>query len=247
MIAVIKHTIQRLDRRVLYTFFFCAGIVLIGYFLISDRNPNHRNLTVVSVSEKTGNLSIEAEYPQFSGLSGSFNSKIEHSVLAQIAEFKKNVSELSQNTHGDKKDTSDKFIFRASWSPDQLSDSMVSILLREYSYVGGAHGIHTTETYTFDVKKKKEVTLADVFSGTPGYLERISQYAMNDIKSQLGSEAVMDMIREGTTPNENNFAVFTLSRDNMITFYFPEYQVAPYASGEQRVTMPISFIKAQSE
>ncbi len=243
MEGLVHRIYLRVDRKVVFSVLACALIGTLGFLIFVDRNPNHRPLTVVSLSEKTDTYSVEAEYPQFGGLSKSFNKKIEQSVLDRITEFKKTVSE-EQNSHPRKKNGGEEYVFRVSWVPDQLGSSIVSVLLREYSYVGGAHGSHNAEAFTFDAKNNKELSLGDIFSGVPGYLDRISQYTMNDIKNQLGSEAVMDMIRQGTTPNEDNFAVFTLSRDNMITFYFKEYQVAPFASGEQRVSMPISFIKA---
>ena len=47
------------------------------------------------------------------------------------------------------------------------------------------------------------------------------------------------MIQEGTTPDAENFSRFSLTPAG-IRFYFPPYQVAPWAAGMQPVDIPLA-------
>jgi len=45
----------------------------------------------------------------------------------------------------------------------------------------------------------------------------------------------MEMINSGTEPKEENFSVFTFTRDRKVKIYFAQYQVGPYAIGMPEV------------
>ena len=48
--------------------------------------------------------------------------------------------------------------------------------------------------------------------------------------------------KRGTAANPGNFSVFRLT-DAALEMYFPEYQVAPYGAGLQRVTIPFESLR----
>lgn len=228
------------DNRIVVGVLCVLALGLIAHGILK-KDYESLQIEVRTIEDITGTYDIRAEYPQFKGLPRSLNQSIETNVTELTEEFKKQAIEThsgeSESEEGDA-----PYLLRVSWMPDQMSDRYVSIALRVYSYTGGAHGLQGIQTYTFDRKDKKLVTLTDLFVDTHGFLDKISGYAISDLKNQLGAEAVMNMIREGASPKMENFKAFTISRDNVITFYFSEYQVAPYASGEQKVMMPLSYI-----
>ena len=49
------------------------------------------------------------------------------------------------------------------------------------------------------------------------------------------------MMMEGTRPMKENFSRYVFSNDGIILF-FPQYQVAPYSSGQFTVTLPYKSI-----
>ena len=229
------------------TIIFVSAIIILNIFVYNFFNSDSKNslsLTSQSFSEKTDSYNIFVEYPQFSHLPKEFNKKIYDLVFQKINDFKKD--SLENNKLGissnDLKVSGGDTYFRIGWSPLQLNNQTISILIRISSYTGGAHSNHFVETFTYDVQNKKEITIGTLFGSVSGYLDRISQFTMNDLKNQMGKDANMDMIGEGTTPEPKNFSKFTLSSEKTVTFYFPEYQVAPYSSGEWKVVMPISYL-----
>ena len=105
-------------------------------------------------------------------------------------------------------------------------------------------------SYNYDVMNKKEVDLVDLFPNDPNYLKTISDFSRKDLTIQFKKrlevktkadlqnfqDSVMPMLTDGTTPTIDNFSVSTFTPDN-ITFYFNQYQVAPYAMGGSTVVM----------
>lgn len=218
--------------------------VLIAFvFFRSD--SNEFPVEVFSYQDKVDGYEVAIEYPQFPELPRSFNKKIRSTVENEQRVF---LSEIEKNKKAQaRQESKSVYWFYVKWSPDQVNDEITSIILRTYFYTGGAHGGEKIFTFTFDKKKKKEIMFDDLFAGVSNSVERVSQYVMNDLLSQLerqsGGENNSQMIREGAGPKKENFFRFTISNNGIITFYFEEYQVAAYAYGEQKVRMPLSYLK----
>jgi hypothetical protein len=133
-----------------------------------------------------------------------------------------------------------------TWQPSRVSGDTLSFVIRESGFAGGAHGSNRLATFSWNPSEDAPVTLDDVFSAVPGYLEKISAYGRAELlrdMAQEGADVNRDMLEEGTEPTAENFSRFTIEPFGMIRFYFPEYQVAPYVFGEQQVLMPISFVR----
>src|SRR5664279_4660361 len=119
------------------------------------------------------------------------------------------------------------------------SDSIFTLVFTVYEFTGGAHGYTNTTTYTFDLKNNKLLTLDDIFTNTADALAIIEPIVQATVKAAVGEMNQQDMLDAGTGTDPNNYQDFSLDGDT-ITFYFPPYQVAPYAAGVQKVTIPFS-------
>lgn len=220
---------------------FALVVVLMWVFF--GRNEGV-SLIVKTITENTEQYDIYAEYPQFSHVSDEFNEGIETGINEAIQSFKDEVSDMGEGVQSSKKE------FSGSWESAQMNEKIISIIIRTSYYTGGAHGGRDIKTFSYDVDKDTPISLADLFPKTPDFLEKLSRYSISDLQKSLAyaeqREPNIDMIVLGASPDIRNFTRFTVSRDGMITLYFPEYQVAPYASGEQKVVMPISFIEPKS-
>lgn len=132
------------------------------------------------------------------------------------------------------------YYFNVSWQPAQLNAHYESVIVRLAEFVGGANENQEIMTYNYDLQKKAPVTLADLFPSDPNYLMTISSLARQELTDSLNnaSNGHVDpsMLADGTAPTADNFKDFTFD-DDVITFYFPKYQVAPGVFGEQRVTI----------
>ncbi|MEK7510695.1 MAG: DUF3298 domain-containing protein [Patescibacteria group bacterium] len=106
----------------------------------------------------------------------------------------------------------------------------VTYLLNAASYIGGAHGMETPTTFTFDATTGTRLALADLFLPQADYLTRLSTLARSKLPGLTGDFTNDDFIQDGTRPIQENFQVFYLEGDDLV-FLFPPYQVAPYAAG----------------
>ena len=223
------------------------AISILGYIYLF-RGVDTLRVEVKNYSEKTDTLDIYVEYPQFPELPKAFNEKIKNTIVEAEEEFKKEAleNEKMRNETRETSMPSAEYTFSTEWVPDQLNTDMVSFVIRAWYYTGGAHGGQTIYTFNYDLKKNKEIVLSELFPNSPDYLARISQYAINDLKLSLeqsgGALPSMDMLQAGASPQEENFRLFTLGNQGTITFYFSQYQVAPYVYGEQSVVMPLSYL-----
>ncbi|MGC9603522.1 MAG: DUF3298 domain-containing protein [Minisyncoccia bacterium] len=236
---------------------FAVAIGLVFWFFgpkQAAQNPGTLQMSVVSVKDASSKLyAIDAEYPQFGGAPASFNSEIADFVNNRITEFKKASAEnwqARQDTRpaGEPKQEfpAQPFYFESNWEPEQLNQNYISSIVRFSEYIGGANENQNLRTFNYDFVDKREVALADVFPGVPDYLQKISDIVRSSLTSQLDAASnghvATDILNQGTEPTEENFSNFVFN-DNVITFYFPKYQVAPGVFGEQYVPVLISSVK----
>ncbi|MDQ5928133.1 MAG: hypothetical protein QG633_571 [Patescibacteria group bacterium] len=142
----------------------------------------------------------------------------------------------------------EQFISGEVWS----SGTLDGMIVQEYNFTGGAHGGTSLAPFMYD-DAGNELRLKDLFVDGAPYLERIAQAVVPRLKTDLETNQIFnqEMFEAGTKADEGNYMVFSLATasggvpptagdDSSITFYFNQYQVAPYAAGILEVTVPLS-------
>lgn len=154
------------------------------------------------------------------------------------------VQQYAQDTSGET-----GFAFGGSYELDMeyetivREDGWMNVLYSVYTYTGGAHGLGVTRTFLFDPAAERQLALADLFSDVQAALDVIAPLAAEQVTIQLGADfADATWVAEGTDPTLENYQSFILN-DDAITFIFSPYQVAAYAAGEQRVTIPLETLR----
>jgi Protein of unknown function (DUF3298) len=135
-------------------------------------------------------------------------------------------------------------------SVDGQTADLVNVQVEGSSFTGGAHPVPIIDSFTYDVQRRKLITLADLFID-PAAAEKVFAAesrrqlltGLDDEQEPLASDP--DQIRSGTEPGKNNYNVFALltgddGKAHGLTFIFPPYQVAPYVAGTQAVDVPAS-------
>lgn len=240
---------------------------------VVDNTQNVEESTVVTktINESTDYTDIDVQIPQFVNASSAFNKKIEQNIRERITEHKTETAENwqaridTQEPGGDlpkiPTGDGDKMYFYAKFdAPEQNNNQYISILTRIGGYTGGAHPYEEVVAYNYDVKNKKEMTLADLFANNPNYLNQISEISRKILierfteslgegfdsakeKQTYTQEVIAPMVNDGTDPkNADNFANFTFTKDKLI-IHFGQYQVGPYVAGQQDVEMPLTLIE----
>jgi hypothetical protein len=108
-----------------------------------------------------------------------------------------------------------------------------------------AHGSNLTVVLNYDVKNRKKVALSDLFQPKSNFLNVISSYCVNDLKTQSKTNDMLmeDQIKEGAGPRVDNYSAWTITRKGLWITFDP-YQVAAYAAGPQHVLVPYSALKS---
>jgi len=213
------------------------------------KTPNNQgqaqtlNVEDKKISDNTSPFKIDITYPEISG-QDAFNSLVKNAVDTEISEFKTNSLEndnaVKETDPGTYAKYPREYDLTISYDKGQIDSDVASVVLDVYNFEGGAHGANYQIAINYDIKNKKQLTLADVFSGQENYLQKISDYCIQDLTSQITTAAGNTegtWIKDGASPIAGNFATFLINKDS-ITFYFPQYQVAYGALGGFKVVMP---------
>lgn len=216
---------------------------------------NTNNTSTVPMSVNSVNLldsffNIKAEYPQFQirGVD-ALNKKISDLIDNKIASFKKD----SQDNWNARRATAtpdnpvpenpeQPFDFIATWTPTQINDQYLSFYINIYNFTGGAHGAGEIDTFNYDIKNKKEITIMDFLGNSQDSLQNLSVLAAQNVGYDLQSKGMPmndflnQMIADGTAPKIDNYSNFNFNH-NSLTIYFQQYQVAPGSAGQITITL----------
>jgi len=174
------------------------------------------------------------EYPEFT------NNKILNSAVNECVQDYFKAVKLSAKESWDE-NTGYRVPFEFYNTIEEYNDTpnFISIRMDQYSYMGGAHGSPEKATINYDKNKNKLASITEV-SGLS--LEEISRLCYDTLLSMMAENEISDIqwIQNGTEPIEENFQVFTISKDEKyLTIFFNPYQVAPYAMGVLAVSIEL--------
>lgn len=190
-----------------------------------------------SITDSASYYTISATYPVTKDdvITGYFKSFVDDN----ISQFKEDTSWAAGNG--------------ADVAPAEAASLSLTIKYREEknnrvdnyvfdvdTYTGGAHDLQATKTFSFSATGQ-QITLDSIFIKGSAGLKTIVPYVKTQLAKAPGAD--QSMIDDGTTPTAANYQNFTVGNDS-VTFIFDPYQVAPYSSGAQKVTVPVSVFKS---
>ncbi|MEC1259860.1 polysaccharide deacetylase family protein [Bacillus swezeyi] len=137
-------------------------------------------------------------------------------VRDQLNRFKENnANARAQNENG-------PFELNIKYKIVYHTKQTAAVVLNEYIAIGSAPGKTTIKTFNADLKHKKLLALEDLFIENSDYLNKISSLAYQQLKNE-NAAADLALLREGTSPVEENFSRFALLEDE-VEFYFEKEQ-----------------------
>ncbi|MDR1855551.1 MAG: DUF3298 and DUF4163 domain-containing protein [Desulfovibrio sp.] len=125
------------------------------------------------------------------------------------------------------------------------SPAAVSVTFQLWTYTGGAHGNRDIIALNYDMRSGQRLGLVDIFEDSDKAVELMSRWSRAELTKRLaknGWGTIARMIEDGTAPQSENFSSLTLIPEG-VCINFQEYQVAPYAAGPQKVTMPLEELR----
>lgn len=202
-------------------------------------------------------VTFDVKYPYFIKADDSFNATIENLIKTKMNEHIKASKDywqarLDTQIKGENlpkiPNKEDKLSFFSDFTIVQSNSNYISFVLKYGGFSGGAHGYETEVSFNYDMYTQKIITLDYLFPNDPQYLTTISNISRESLKKQFATvteedkknssrdaikeyvDNMVSMINQGTEPKEENFAVFTFTRDK-VKIYFADYQVGPHAIG----------------
>jgi hypothetical protein len=214
------------------------AIIGVGFYYFYFKSIEVEDIVVAS-NEKP--LKVDIVYPQILGFD-DFNNKVKTIIDKEFDNFKENSLANDKAVKDTDPETYSKYPreyeLNISYIKGQVDNNIISIIFQEYKFEGGAHGASNFISLNYDVKRKTEVKLSNLFLGQSNYLQKISDFCINNLKKQL-IDKLGNLngvwVEEGAGPKEENFQIFLINPDNTITFYFPQYQVAYGSAGDFKV------------
>lgn len=179
---------------------------------------------------------IDIAYPYLVSPEGpAFNHAVEDITKRVVTAFKDNAS--SYPTIDDPNLTSYNSV-NIYTTLHQQDSHILSVYLEisEY-YRGAAHPSPSSAVVNYSFDRGQVLSLADLFAPGADYLKVISDYCIQDLQGK-------DFFNfpEGADPKAENYRVWNLTSDGLLITFDP-YQVAPYAAGFVRVTIPYTVLQ----
>ena len=111
-------------------------------------------------------------------------------------------------------------------------NNLLSIVMNDDIYTGGAHGTTIVTSYNFNILTGQQLFVEDIAKSQTN-LNKIKDYAINELSKR---DYVFNEELKNIEVNNNRPFYFT---KNGIVLMFQEYEVAPYAAGRPEVKIPI--------
>lgn len=118
-------------------------------------------------------------------------------------------------------------------------DDVKSVLLTASINTGGAHPNTHYYTWTYRESEKEMLKFSSLFQTEHNPMWTIAPIAKTSLLEKLGDAADESMIDAGiNVDNVDNYRSFVLDGEKLVLLFEP-YQVAPYATGSQKVEIPL--------
>lgn len=197
---------------------------------------NENNIAIKTVKEASEEKSIDItlQYPQIDGLENQKAEDKINGIFKQAAAEAKNEG-LSNIASADYVIGANKYETYLDYRVKYNQNNLLSVILLDYQYTGGAHGGTIQKGYTFDLRTGKQYDIKDLFRENSNY-------------AQLFNGVVKDGIKTRELTSLTPFVSITDNQpyylDNMgVSVYFQQYEYFPYAAGIQHFTADYSQLK----
>lgn len=183
------------------------------------------SLTTATIKEETDLYKIDIAYPHF-GIA-QVDAAIDASMRSDAAQFKSEAVAIDYLPTA-------KYEMMGEFDNVTTSKDIASARLVVSRYTGGAHPNATVVGLNFNPQTGSAYTLDDALRMIGMNLQQLSVEAKRQLNANVG-----DWIQfpEGADPTRENYATFVIG-EGKVTFYFQQYQVAPYAAGILDISVP---------
>lgn len=185
------------------------------------------NMTVenVKTTYEDNRLLSTVQYPRITTPAKAAADKINAAILADVAAAEKEMQDSLKETGGYQ--SPNRFETYFNYQIPYRQGDLLSLVLSDYRYYGGAHGSNIIISHTFNLKTGREYALADLMNGGSGYVE----YINDSIKAEIIERGLAEtQLAEFVSIADDQSYYLT---DKGLVIYFQQYEYFPYAAGIQ--------------
>lgn len=202
----------------------------LGYY--GDWSPGTGRLNIVAqkgvndltVSKQTADVNFEGanvniEYPQVSGLSNAsaqqkINAVLEKTTLQFAAEAKEEMQKRQEDER--------EYEYETQYLVTYNQNGVLSLVMDQYSYQGGAHGGTFRQGFTFSLKDGQQLQLDDLFGANKDFRKTLNNKVGVALKAHGGYLGGFDGLK-----NDKQFYLKT----GKAVLFFQQYEYTAYAAG----------------
>lgn len=214
---------RHLNRRGKILVLSLSLIILIsGIFVIKGLNKKEE----LHILESTDNYDLKIDYPDVENK--KIKKKIDEYVKKQKDNFLNNVKEVEDLEQP-------KYDFNLSVNVNDYKD-ITHVYMLTFAYTGGAHYTRDDTSLYYANKTKEFVDLKYFFKDEESFkkLSSIAYYYVLKLEDKTFDEL---WVKRGTDPTIDNYRHFNF-KDEGLEILFPPYQIASWADGEIKITIP---------
>lgn len=167
-------------------------------------------------------------------------AKIAKELEEQIGSSRTIADQLLQAATTDAVDHPDwrNYIYEMSLEPQRTDSSVISLSGVSWNFAGGVHPNESLISISFDAETGEPITLEDLVTDNDD-LQSLNQMVLDSLEEteERLYSGYEDLVREHFTVGSPSSGSFYFARDGVV-FYFSTYEIAPYARGSIKVTIP---------
>ncbi len=209
---------------------------------ISRLNENEISITTMKLNSEDENLKETIQYPQIDGLDdievqSSINCILSHAATNAVEEGLQNAYEIikAKQQYPDYTAKCETYFdYRITYNQNRL----LSVVLYDYQYAGGAHGGTVQTSYTFDLTTGNVLKISDLMKSDSSYVSYMNSTIRTEIDKRVASGEVSQFEDNKFKTIEDNPDYYLAN--GAVVIYFQQYQYFPYAAGIQEFSIKFS-------
>ncbi|HEY2494413.1 MAG TPA: DUF4163 domain-containing protein [Paenibacillus sp.] len=186
---------------------------------ISKRVMNDISISSVTLNKSNKNASIQIQYPQISGLTDKAQQAMNAMFKQKSEEFATESENQAKNRDGSVEEH--MYDFRQDFVVTFNREGVLSVVIDQSSYTGGAHGSTEREGLTFSLEDGQQLELGDLLKTTPNYKQKLDKM----LKERTKKESFPDV--SAGLNDKPDFYV----QEGGIAIFYQQYEIAPFAAG----------------
>lgn len=223
-------------------FLLLIGACAIGLFACTGAG-RQSDVVVRSakIADEADDYTYRADIPQVYGLTDAETQLLVNERLKTIPERQRRLFVRdAKNVSNAQTGATLKSGLTITYRVERADERALSMLFVVSPYFFGAENAnHFTIPFNYDVERRREIRLEDVFTGS--YLPRLSELSVERLVAQTKqdgtfSDKIARLIERGAAPRAGNFDSFSLKQSG-IAIHFDPTDVAPYEQGIRQVTI----------